>query len=355
MVLDREANGYSGNYNQNRNSTSFRSSTPRGFGGRNAYQFSDMQAENHEIENRVSVEEALKRVSGQPVDRNETPVQVEPRGQTSARQPPEETGGAEEGSHIQWIFQNGTWVPVVVESPVTTGGTPSTGEAPAMGGSPEKEQLPVTKVTQEEQIQWEIQNGTWVPVRKSVPQENIPETTIEKGTTKINQEFPWVEQVSEPRVIQIPVDKLIAGESRYNIIIKAGDTIVVPLDVAGKIYVMGNVNRTGEMDLTGGRMTLKQVIAAAGSLGPLAWPKRCEITRRIGRNKEEIVRVDLDKIFSGEQPDIYIKPHDIINVGTHAVSRWLALLRNSFRATYGFGFVYDRNFADKDFYSSRLF
>ncbi|KPK37076.1 MAG: hypothetical protein AMJ65_15465, partial [Phycisphaerae bacterium SG8_4] len=81
-----------------------------------------------------------------------------------------------------------------------------------------------------------------------------------------------------------------------------------------------------------------------------AWPKRCEIVRRIGRAEEEIVMVDLDKIASGEQPDFFIKPNDLVNVGTHATARWRAVLRNAFRATYGFGFVYDRNFANKDFY-----
>ena len=98
---------------------------------------------------------------------------------------------------------------------------------------------------------------------------------------------------------------------------------------------------------------MKQAIAAAGGLGPLAWPKRCEVVRRVGQKKEEIVMVDLDKIASGEEPDFFIKPHDLINVGTHATSRWRAILRNAFRATYGFGFVYDRNFADRDFYTHR--
>ena len=147
----------------------------------------------------------------------------------------------------------------------------------------------------------------------------------------------------------------MAGDPRYNIIIKPGDAILVPVDVAGIFYVMGNVNRPGPIEMTGGNMTLKEAIAAAGNLGPLAWPKRCEIVRRVGNNKEEIVRVDLEKIFNGEEPDFYIKPHDIINVGTHATSRWRAVLRNAFRATYGFGFVYDRNFADRDFYTSRPF
>jgi protein involved in polysaccharide export with SLBB domain len=136
-------------------------------------------------------------------------------------------------------------------------------------------------------------------------------------------------------------------------VIKPGDSIVIPLDVAGEYYLMGNLNRSGSVEMTGGMVTLKQAIATAGNLGPLAWPKRCEIVRRVGGDREVTVRVDLEKIFNGEQPDIYIKPHDIINVGTHATSIWRAVLRNSFRATYGFGFVYDRNFAANDYYSSK--
>ncbi len=57
--------------------------------------------------------------------------------------------------------------------------------------------------------------------------------------------------------------------------------------------------------------------------------------------------IDLEKIANGTQPDFFIKPNDVINVGTHGLSRWLAVLRNAFRATYGFGFVYDRNFEDR--------
>ena len=96
-------------------------------------------------------------------------------------------------------------------------------------------------------------------------------------------------------------------------------------------------------------MTLMQSMASAGGLGPLAWPERIEVRRRIAEKKEEIVLVNLKKIAGGSQPDFFIKPNDLINVGTHPAARWLAVLRNAFRATYGFGFIYDRNFADRDF------
>ena len=92
----------------------------------------------------------------------------------------------------------------------------------------------------------------------------------------------------------------------------------------------------------------KLAVAAAGGLGPLAWPEKVEVIRRVSKNKEEIVLVNLKKIAEGSQPDFFMKPKDIINVGTHPTSRWLAVLRNAFRASYGFGFIYDRNFADRD-------
>jgi protein involved in polysaccharide export with SLBB domain len=151
----------------------------------------------------------------------------------------------------------------------------------------------------------------------------------------------------QSRVIKIPKDKLYGGDPRYNIIVKPGDTITVQLDVVGEFYVLGNVTNQGIINLTGRPMTLKMAIAAAGGLGQLAWPKKCEVIRRIGEKKEEIVMIDLEKIANGTQPDFFIKPNDVINVGTHGLSRWLAVLRNAFRATYGFGFVYDRNFEDR--------
>ncbi len=171
---------------------------------------------------------------------------------------------------------------------------------------------------------------------------------LDQADPKTDEALTWEEAIRS-RLIRIPTDKLLAGDPRYNIVIQPGDTIHVPVDIVGECCIMGNVNKAGYINLTGRPMTLKMAIAAAGGLGPLAYPKNCEVVRRIGDKREEIVLVDLDKIASGEQPDFFIKPNDLINVGTHYTARWRAILRNAFRATYGFGFVYDRNFADADY------
>ncbi len=150
-------------------------------------------------------------------------------------------------------------------------------------------------------------------------------------------------------VIRIDLNKLRSGDLTQNIIIQSGDDIQVPYNSVGVFYVGGQVSRPGAYNLTGAQMTLKRAMVSAGPLTSLAWPSRCEISRMIGENREVTYQVNLEKLFAGAAPDIYIKPGDMINVGSHPLARFIAVVRQSFRATYGFGFVYDRNFADKDF------
>jgi polysaccharide biosynthesis/export protein len=203
----------------------------------------------------------------------------------------------------------------------------------------------------EGRIEWIFQDGRWIPVQinKSTTARDSVKEPVSQPAGKAPTIAGW-DQIgsggSQRRTIRVPADKLLSGDPRYNIVVRPGDTIHVPVDIIGEFCIMGNVNNQGFVNITGRPMTLKMAIAAAGGLGPLAFPKNCEVVRRIGKKREEIVLVNLDKITTGEQPDFFIKPNDLINVGTHPTSRWRAVLRNAFRATYGFGLVYDRNFAD---------
>ncbi len=152
------------------------------------------------------------------------------------------------------------------------------------------------------------------------------------------------------RVIEIPYDKLLEGDTRYNIIIRPGDVIRVPPPVIGNIYIGGAINRPGTYSLPGDRdLTLQQLIFAAGNLGPTAIPERVDLIRRIGKTQQATVRINLRAIFQGTAPDIFLKPNDTINIGTNFVATPLAVFRNGFRMSYGFGFVLDRNFDEAVF------
>jgi hypothetical protein len=150
---------------------------------------------------------------------------------------------------------------------------------------------------------------------------------------------------SDTRIIRVPLERLQRGVLQYNVIIRPNDTIIVPSPRVGEYYMGGHVQRSGVYSLTGRQITLKQAIISAGMLDPLAWPDRTEVIRRVGKDREMFVRVNLPKIFAGEQPDIYLRPYDTVTVGTNALAPFLAAIRGSFRFTYGFGFIYDRNYA----------
>ena len=73
------------------------------------------------------------------------------------------------------------------------------------------------------------------------------------------------------------------------------------------------------------------------------------MTRMVGPNREATIRVNLAAIYHRTEPDIYLKPDDHIKVGTSFIALPVAVIRNGFRMTYGFGFLLDRNFGNDVF------
>ncbi len=203
-------------------------------------------------------------------------------------------------------------------------------------------------------------DGKWVQVPASPQPTTLPSTDIamtqpalpplhpERVATNANPALSGAESQSTQRVIRIPITPLREGNPKYNIVIRPGDVINLPSVEPGEFYMMGQVARPGVYTLTGRKITLKMAIASAGNLGALAIPRRCEVIRRIGPNQEAVVQVNLQAIFDGEQPDIFLKPNDLVNVGSDMLAPFLAVTRNAYRASYGWGFIYDKNFASNN-------
>jgi polysaccharide export outer membrane protein len=173
------------------------------------------------------------------------------------------------------------------------------------------------------------------------------------GNTSGSFEFDAPKPDPDTRILRVPYDRLQRGELQYNVVIRPNDTIIIPSPKVGEYYMGGHVGRAGVYSLTGRNITLKQAVISAGMIDPLGWPERTEVIRRIGKDKEMFVRVNLPKIFAGEQSDFYLRPYDTVNVGTNALAPFLAAIRNSFRFTYGFGFIYDQNFSPDSNANSR--
>jgi len=167
-------------------------------------------------------------------------------------------------------------------------------------------------------------------------------TTAEAGAQDF--EFNAPSEPTDKRIIRVPLDALHRGELKYNIVIRPGDFIWVPQPVVGEYYMGGHVLRTGVYSLTARRITLKEAFISAGMLDPVAIPSRTQIIRRIDDGHEIFAVVDIEKIFAGTEPDLVLRPDDQILVGTNIIAPFLAAVRNGFRITYGFGFLYDRNY-----------
>lgn len=173
----------------------------------------------------------------------------------------------------------------------------------------------------------------------------------ESPTTQPNQPgdpFGWKRAIRSDmaRVIAVNLKQLHEGDPRMNIVIRDNDVIQVPSLEVGEFYVMGEVQRPGVYSLTGRRITVKMAVAAAGNMTALAWPDNSILVRRIGNNQEQVIPLDLEAIFRGDDPDMYLKANDVIAVGSDIRTGFFAVLRNAFRLTYGFGFIYDRNFSE---------
>jgi polysaccharide export outer membrane protein len=191
-------------------------------------------------------------------------------------------------------------------------------------------------------------NGRWTWVDTTGAEATAPpgQPATTQAPASVNTGgLPPAEQLVTQRVIEIDAEGLARGEAKYNIVIRPDDIIrLAPADV-GNVFITGpGVNGGGTYGLQPGGMTLKQLMAASGGFSQIARPERMDITRRIGKNQEATVRVNYRLIAEGVAPDFFLKPDDIISVGTDMLSSHLAVIRNSFRFSYGMGFLMDRNF-----------
>jgi polysaccharide export outer membrane protein len=191
---------------------------------------------------------------------------------------------------------------------------------------------------------WRFVDGQWV--RETIP--IAARRTIESGESNMLQDSRG--QLFTQRVIRVPVEPLVAGDARYNIVIRPGDIIRVPPSENGFYYLRGEVNRPGVYNLPGiGKLTLLRAIASGADFSPAAIPERIDLTRIVGPDEQATIMLNARAIAEGTQPDIYIKADDMINVGTSFWATPLAVLRGGFRTNYGFGFLLDRNFGNDVF------
>jgi polysaccharide biosynthesis/export protein len=231
----------------------------------------------------------------------------------------------------------------------TPGSVPVTPGTPARPGTPSNQLQPALPSPTVDPLapKGDIR-GDVVSTPRHMAMLQAPADTLAPGTKSDAGAFQFAAPAGQPetRTIRVPLDALRNGEiAKYNVVIRPHDLIVAPNPVTGEYYMGGHVARVGVYSIAPRKITLKQAIVSAGMLDGVAIPQRTELIRRIGPAREAFVLIDTNAIFAGLQPDIFLKPNDIINVGTNVLAPFIAAVRGGFRITYGFGFLYDRNFS----------
>ncbi|MDP6635479.1 MAG: polysaccharide biosynthesis/export family protein [Phycisphaerae bacterium] len=255
-----------------------------------------------------------------PVDTTPAPVVMPTFAETSsvaaAASTSAEAGPQADGLSEKWIFVDGKWIKSIQKAPVAT--------QPSGRGAP-----------------------TVTPVRV-LPrtQKATPVVRRRRRDDPLEDPYQWkdADRSNLARVIFIDLQRLLQGDARLNIVIRDNDIIRVPSLEVGEFYVMGEVQRPGVYTLTGRKVTIKMALAAAGNLNALAYPENSTLVRRIGRDQEQTTAINVRAIVAGTEPDQFLKPNDVLEIGTHWKTSFLAVVRNAFRVSYGFGMIYDRNF-----------
>ncbi len=215
------------------------------------------------------------------------------------------------------------WVPAREAAINPAPATSSTTVAAAPGAA-----QPAVPLIAEDMIPKGIREKYTVPDIQRIAKRDIEDGTLDGRVT---------------RLLEIDYRDLISGKSILNVIVRPDDFINVVPPPTGVVYIDGEISRPGPYDLPAtGQLTLSRLVAAAGGLGPLAIPERVDLVRRVG-DREATIRVNLAAIRERAEPDIALKSDDHVIIGTNFFAQPLAVIRNGFRMTYGFGFLIDRN------------
>lgn len=114
----------------------------------------------------------------------------------------------------------------------------------------------------------------------------------------------------QPLKLNLPAD--LAKSPQDNIEVLPGDTIVV--NRAGVVYVVGEVQRPSGLVMDNNeRLTVMQAIALTGGPTPVASMNGAKLIRTTTSGREELP-LSLKKMLSTKQPDVDLKPDDIIFV-----------------------------------------
>ncbi|MBK7707856.1 MAG: SLBB domain-containing protein [Acidobacteria bacterium] len=91
---------------------------------------------------------------------------------------------------------------------------------------------------------------------------------------------------------------------------------IIDVQKASVVYVVGEVNKPGELYIPEGGLRLLQALAMASGTTRDAKRKELKVIRRKeGSAQPEVIAINYDTIKKGERDDVILQPFDIVEVG----------------------------------------
>lgn len=114
--------------------------------------------------------------------------------------------------------------------------------------------------------------------------------------------------------------------------LESGDVIVVEAAPPSAIYVLGLVNAPGPIGVPpNASLSLTRAIATAGGPIDLLEPKEATLWRVMPDGEQVRVKIDLDDVLAGRQPDVELRPGDILDVPNTPETRFRHWIVNNIR------------------------
>ncbi|MFH1999115.1 MAG: polysaccharide biosynthesis/export family protein [Planctomycetota bacterium] len=119
-------------------------------------------------------------------------------------------------------------------------------------------------------------------------------------------------EAGDKEVIVIDTIELLErGNLDLNMVLSHGDVVYVP--EAHKFFVVGFVRKPGGFSMKRPITVMEGIALAEGLLEREASPRHC-ILKRKDKEKEIVIPLDLVAISEGDEPNIYLQAHDVIDV-----------------------------------------
>ena len=128
---------------------------------------------------------------------------------------------------------------------------------------------------------------------------------------------------------------LMEGAQELNFRVQNGDVIHVPF--AGFAFVLGEVREPGKVPVKQD-LTVSQTIALAKGINEVAAQNDISILRFDDQGQRITLKVALDRVTKGEDPDIPIKENDVVVVPDHLGKRTWETMKSLIRGSIGFAY-----------------